>query len=88
MRWDGVLYVLSQDTPDTEVSTVAVSDKFKKDDEKARCHIVLDVEEEPDMLITSPVLSGPPTKGVLRNADKCASKRKYSIQAKYMTHYM
>lgn len=64
MRRGGVLSVISQYSPDAEMATVAVTNKFRKNDEKARSHIVHVVGEELDTLITSLVLSGAPTKVV------------------------
>lgn len=49
MRGDGRLHVLSQvqDSSDTEISTTAMVNKIKKNNKKARLHIVLNVKEEP-----------------------------------------
>lgn len=57
MRRVGVLCVVSHDLPDAEVSTMAVKNKFRKNNEKARPHIALNVRVEPATLIASLVLS-------------------------------
>ena len=64
MRKDGVLYVLTQDPPEQETSTQAAVSRFRKDDEKARPHIVLNIGEEPATIITSLLLAGATTKAV------------------------
>lgn len=56
MHQGGVLYVLSQDLPGAEVFTVAVNNKLRKDDGKARPYTFLSIGERPVTLITSLVL--------------------------------
>lgn len=60
----GVLEFLSQDPSGAEVPSTAVMNTSKKDDEKERQPIVLDVKEKPITLMTSLVLLEATTKAV------------------------
>lgn len=80
MRKDGVLHVLTEDPPSAETNSQAVINRWKKQDEKARPHIVLNLGEEPAILVTSILLEGATTKQVwvkLRD-----TYRKENIQSK------
>lgn len=48
---NGVLYVLNQDLLHSETFTPSAVNRFKKDDEKARPRVVLNVEKELATLI-------------------------------------
>ena len=64
MRKDGVLHVLTQEPPDADNATQAQINRFQRDDQKARPHIVLNLAEEPATLITSLLMSDGTTKQV------------------------
>lgn len=58
----GVQHILYKDHADTEVFTVAVTSKFKKNGKDVRPHVVFNVREEPATVITSIALSEANTK--------------------------
>lgn len=66
MRKVGVLHALIEDPPNPDTSTVASVNKFKKDDEKAITHIVLNLREETATLLTTLLISCATTKVVWR----------------------
>ena len=61
---DGLIHTLSDDPPNEELSTTAAVNKFRKEDEKARPHIVLNLREEPETLVTYLLMDKATTKVV------------------------
>lgn len=80
MRKDGVLHVLSEDPPNPETSTNTVVSRWKRDDERARPHIVLNLGEEPATLVTSLVISGGTSRQVWQKLNDVYEKE--NIQTK------
>ena len=80
MRKDGILHILTEDAPDPNDSTSAVLEKYKREDQKDRPHIVLNIWEEPATLITSLLLSSATTKDVWKQLTDAYQKE--NIQSK------
>ena len=64
MRKDGVLHLLNAEPPRAGMSSIESTSRFKRDDEKERRHIVLNIGEEPSNLVTSLLMNEATTKQV------------------------
>ena len=80
MRNDGVLHVLTEDPPNLETASSASVTKFRKEDAKARPHIVLNLGEEPTTLVTAILLADATTKEVWKKLSDAYMKE--NIQSK------
>lgn len=63
MRKEGVLGTLVEDAPEHK-ETKTVINRFKKNDEKARAHIVLNLAQQPATFLTSLIMSGDTSRAV------------------------
>ena len=79
MRKNGVLHVLRDDSPNEDASE-AIQNRFKRAEEKARAHIVLNLGDEPATLFTSSLMSGATTKEVWNKLKDAYQKE--NIQSK------
>lgn len=61
---DVILNVLREDPSDPENSSQAAINSFKREDERTRPHIELNVEKEPETLIASIIVTDATTKYV------------------------
>lgn len=80
MRKDGVLYVLTQDKPNTSTDKAAQINRFNGDNHMDHHHIVINLGEESETIVTSLLMSDAMIKEVWKKVTD--NYQKENIQSK------